>query len=121
MYLFFRQKIHIVYFSLKGVFFLVRIVYIIVPFIMSITLPYSTLMSKDIKKEEQKAPQKKKNLYQIHNKILPRNKLCPECNRIYPGDISFCSVDGKQLIEYTEEVLICPTCEQKANPGEKVL
>ena len=36
-----------------------RIVYIIVPFIMSITLPYSTLMSKEIEKEEQKAPQKR--------------------------------------------------------------
>ncbi|MBI5677282.1 MAG: zinc ribbon domain-containing protein [Planctomycetes bacterium] len=95
-----------------------RIVYIIVPFIMSITLPYSTLMSKEIKKEEQKAPQKKESVSNTQQNIT-KNKLCPECNRIYPGDISFCSVDGKQLIEYTEEVLICPTCKQKANPGEK--
>jgi len=96
----------------------VRIVYIIVPFIVSITLPYSTLMSKEINKEAQKAPQKKESLSNTQQNIT-KNKLCPECNRIYPGDISFCSVDGKQLIEYTEEVLICPTCKQKANPGEK--
>jgi len=96
----------------------VRIVYIIVPFIMSISLPHSTLMSKEIKKEEQRAPQKKESVSNTQQNIT-KNKLCPECNKIYPGDISFCSVDGKQLIEYTEEVLICPTCKQKANPGEK--
>ena len=83
---------------------------------MSITLPYSTLMSKEIKKEEQKAPQKKESVSNTQQNIT-KNKLCPECNRIYPGDINFCSIDGKELIEYTEEVLICPTCKQKANPG----
>ena len=48
-----------------------RIVYIIVPFIMSIMLPYSALMSTEIKKRSKKCL-KKKNLYQIHNKILPK-------------------------------------------------
>ncbi|MBM4053363.1 MAG: hypothetical protein FJ264_01545 [Planctomycetes bacterium] len=48
-----------------------------------------------------------------------KNKLCPDCGRIYPGDVGFCSIDGKQLIEYTAEDLICPTCKEKAKPGEK--
>ena len=70
------------------------------------------------KKEEQEVSQKKGPVSNTQTNIT-KNKLCPECNRIYPGDINFCSVDGKELIEYTEELLICPTCKQKANPGEK--
>ena len=85
---------------------------------MSIMLPYSALMSTEIKKEDQKVPQEKKSVSNTQQNIT-KNKLCAECNRIYPGDINFCSIDGKQLIEYTEEVLICPTCKQKANHGEK--
>ncbi|MBM4064411.1 MAG: tetratricopeptide repeat protein [Planctomycetes bacterium] len=94
-----------------------RIVYVIVPLVMSIILPYSTLMSKEIKKEEQKASQKKETVSNTQ-KNIPQNKLCPECNKIYPGDIGFCSIDGKQLVEYNEEYLICPTCKEKASPGE---
>lgn len=48
-----------------------------------------------------------------------KNKLCTACNRMYPGDVNFCSIDGKQLIEYSEENLICPTCKEKAHPGDK--
>lgn len=47
-----------------------------------------------------------------------KNKLCPECSRVYPGDVSFCSIDGKQLVEYDAVDLICPTCKEKAKPGE---
>ena len=95
-----------------------RIVYIIVPFIMSITLLYSTLMSKGDKKRGAKAPRKKESVSDTQQNIT-KNKFCPECNRIYSWRHQFCSVDGKQLIDYTEAVLICPTCKQKANPGEK--
>ncbi|MDR4507356.1 MAG: SUMF1/EgtB/PvdO family nonheme iron enzyme [Candidatus Brocadiaceae bacterium] len=48
-----------------------------------------------------------------------KNKRCPECERIYPGDINFCSIDGAQLIEYTYEKLMCPTCKETAEQGEK--
>lgn len=48
-----------------------------------------------------------------------KNKLCPECNRLYPGDISFCSIDGRELVESNKVDLICPTCKEIANPGEK--
>ena len=95
-----------------------KTVYVIITFIMSTMLPCNTLMSKEIKKEEQEVSQKKGPVSNTQTNIT-KNKLCPECNRIYPGDINFCSVDGKELIEYTEELLICPTCKQKANPGEK--
>lgn len=48
-----------------------------------------------------------------------KNRMCPECSRIYPGDVGFCSIDGKQLIDYTAADLICPTCKEKAAPGER--
>ena len=84
---------------------------------MLITLSSNIILAKEVKKEAQNTPQKNEPPTKTKENIT-KNKLCPECNRIYPGDISFCSVDGKQLIEYTEEVLICPTCKQKANHGE---
>ena len=94
-----------------------KIVHLPVLFIMLITLSSNIILAKEVKKEAQNTPQKNEPPTKTKENIT-KNKLCPECNRIYPGDISFCSVDGKQLIEYTEEVLICPTCKQKANHGE---
>ncbi|HHT9110517.1 MAG TPA: SUMF1/EgtB/PvdO family nonheme iron enzyme [Candidatus Brocadiaceae bacterium] len=89
--------------------------------IFALTLHYP-ILAKEVKKETQTNPQEK-NPSSITTKdtspVSYKNKLCPDCNRIYPGDVSFCSVDGKQLIEYTEQDLICPTCKEKAAPGEK--
>ena len=48
-----------------------KTVYVIITFIMSTMLPCNTLMSKEIKKEEQEVSQKK-GLYQIHKQILPK-------------------------------------------------
>ena len=75
--------------------------------------------AKDIKKETRSNSSVKTepSLEMKENTI--KNKLCPECNRIYPGDINFCSKDGKQLVEYIETDLICPKCNEKASPGEK--
>ncbi|MDO8142730.1 MAG: tetratricopeptide repeat protein, partial [Candidatus Brocadiales bacterium] len=70
------------------------------------------------KKRGAKSASKKESV-STTQKNITQNKLCPECNRIYPGDIGFCSVDGKELVEFTEEDLICPTCKEKASPGEK--
>ena len=95
-----------------------KIVYSFILFITLITLTSSTILAKEAKKEIQNPPQKKEPLTKA-NENVTRNKLCPECNRVYPGDINFCSVDGKELIDYTEADLICPTCKEKANPGEK--
>ena len=76
------------------------------------------IQAKDAKSEPRYAPQEKDSpAYTREN--TTRNKLCPECSRIYPGDINFCSVDGKQLTDYREEELACPTCKESAAPGEK--
>ncbi len=87
---------------------------LIIPFVISMLPPYNALLAKEIKS----LPQEKESL--LHSKEnISKNKLCPECNRIYPGDISFCSVDGKQLIDYDYEDFICPTCREFGKPGDK--
>ncbi|HHT9129744.1 MAG TPA: SUMF1/EgtB/PvdO family nonheme iron enzyme [Candidatus Brocadiaceae bacterium] len=95
-----------------------KIVHLLVLFIMLITLSSNTILAKEVKKEAQNPPQKKESLTKT-NENVTKNKLCPECNRIYPGDINFCSIDGKPLAAFNNEDLICPTCKEKANPGEK--
>ncbi len=70
-------------------------------------------------KEKPLNPSQEKGLSQKPQKDGAKNKFCPTCNRIYPGDTGFCSNDGKQLIDYTEEDLICPSCREVAMPGEK--
>ncbi|MBU6390711.1 MAG: SUMF1/EgtB/PvdO family nonheme iron enzyme [Planctomycetes bacterium] len=91
-------------------------------FITSMILPLlscNTLLAKEPKKEAQSPLQKKDSSSKTAENVTNKNKLCPACNRIYPGDINFCSIDGKQLVEITEEDLVCPTCKEKADPGEK--
>jgi len=97
----------------------VKIIYVAVPFIMSLALPCSSLMAKELKKEEQKVSQKKESTPVSDAKTTVKNKLCPECNRIYPGDTGFCSTDGSPLVEYGEENLVCPNCKEKATQGEQ--
>jgi len=63
-----------------------------------------TKNAKDVTKEE---------------KISMKNKLCPECNRIYPGDVNYCSNDGKELVEYSSKELMCPKCKKTGEAGEK--
>ncbi|MEK6622968.1 MAG: zinc ribbon domain-containing protein, partial [Planctomycetota bacterium] len=83
-----------------------------------IALFSNAILTKEAKSESLYVPQEKDSPANIRENVN-RNKLCPECSRIYPGDINFCSVDGKQLVDYREEDLMCPTCKEKATPGEK--
>lgn len=96
-----------------------KIIYsFIVPFIISILPLSTTFLAKEIKGEVQSLNQEKEPLSSLKEDIS-KNKLCPECNRIYPGDINFCSVDGKQLIDYDYEDLICPNCRTLGKAGDK--
>lgn len=95
-----------------------KLAYLIILLIFSLIYPSNILLAKDTKKEAKNLHQEKNALPKL-GKNITKNKLCPECNRIYPGDVDFCSIDGKQLVEFVEEDLICPTCKEKANPGEK--
>lgn len=95
-----------------------KIAYVFFPFIMSVMLPNSAVMSMEAKKEDQQEHKKNDSVSSAQKNIL-QNKLCPECYKIYPGDIGFCSTDGKELVEFAEEYLVCPTCKEKASPGEK--
>ncbi|MGQ3685876.1 MAG: SUMF1/EgtB/PvdO family nonheme iron enzyme [Candidatus Loosdrechtia sp.] len=47
------------------------------------------------------------------------NKLCPKCNKIYPGTVRFCSIDGEPLIIIEGEELVCPSCMERGKPGDK--
>lgn len=93
---------------------------IVYPLFLSLPLilQFNPLFAKEMKKGATNAPQEKK-LLSITRENTTKNKLCPECNRIYPGDINFCSVDGKQLVEFSHEDLICPKCNTVGNPGDK--
>lgn len=93
-------------------------VYMLILFIMVTASQYTILLAEMVNNEAQNPLPKIESSLKTKKNVL-KNKLCPECNRIYPGDVNFCSVDGKELAEFTEEYLICPTCKEKANPGEK--
>lgn len=93
-------------------------VYPIIAFIMFAILQYNLLLAQTPKGEAQNPPSKRESLPKTKENVT-KNRLCPECSRIYPGDIGFCSIDGKELVEFNEADLICPTCTEKANPGEK--
>ncbi|MEP9412060.1 MAG: zinc ribbon domain-containing protein, partial [Candidatus Brocadia sp.] len=80
--------------------------------------PYDILLAGTVNKETQNHPTTKEAALKTQENVS-KNKLCPECKRIYPGDVNFCSVDGKQLTEISDRDLMCPTCKEKANPGEK--
>jgi len=96
----------------------VKTVYSFTLFSLFIALFSNAIPVKEVKSESRNVPQERDSLANTRE-TLTRNKLCPECTRIYPGDINFCSVDGKQLIDFKEEDLICPTCNEKASTGEK--
>lgn len=95
-----------------------KFVYLLILFVLLTVPQYTILLAETIDQERQNLAPKKDSSLSMQEDVL-KNKLCPECNRIYPGDVSFCSVDGKQLVEFTEEDFICPTCKEKANPDEK--
>ncbi|NUO09459.1 MAG: SUMF1/EgtB/PvdO family nonheme iron enzyme [Candidatus Brocadia sp.] len=95
-----------------------KFIYLLILFAVFPPLQYKALLAEDVKKEARNSPHKKESLSKTSENVT-RNKLCPECGRIYPGDVSFCSTDGKQLEEFSEDDLICPTCKEKAYPGEK--
>lgn len=95
-----------------------KFVYPIIPFVIFTMLPYNLLLAQAVKKEAQSPSSQKESLPKTRGNAT-KNKLCPECNRVYPGDINFCSIDGKQLVDFSSEDFICPTCKEKANPGEK--
>ena len=81
-------------------------------------LPYHSILAEESEKTiEHSNP--KNSPQTVSEKNTTKNRLCPECNRIYPGDIQFCGKDGKQLIEYTETEVICPTCKEKYSPGDQ--
>jgi formylglycine-generating enzyme required for sulfatase activity/uncharacterized Zn finger protein (UPF0148 family) len=101
----------------KEVFF-VKFVYSPILIVTLAMLQFNLLHAQAAKKEAQNPSPKKESSAKTKENIT-KNKLCPECNRIYPGDVNFCSVDGKQLVEFSGEDFICPTCKEKANPGEK--
>lgn len=91
------------------------------PLMLLVALPtmhLNLLNAETIKKEAKNLSHTDEPLPKTKANVI-KNKLCPECSRIYPGDVNFCSIDGKGLVDFTEEELICPTCKQKANPGEK--
>lgn len=94
-----------------------KFVYLLV-LIVLFTAPQYNILAETVNKEVQNPPPKKGSSLKTQENVL-KNKLCPECNRIYTGDVNFCSVDGKQLVEISGEDLVCPTCAQKASPGEK--
>jgi len=96
----------------------VKIVYLFTLFGLFLALFSNTILVKEAKSESHNIPQERPSLASPRENVT-RNKLCPDCARIYPGDTSFCSVDGKQLVDFNEEDLICPTCNEKAAPGEK--
>ncbi|MCF6158727.1 MAG: hypothetical protein E3K32_09185 [wastewater metagenome] len=98
-------------------FSLVKIVYSLF-LSLPLLIQHTVSIAEEVKKEVQNPPLNKKALSQVRENIL-KNKICPQCNRIYPGDVSFCTIDGLQLIEYDHEDLICPTCKEAGNPGEK--
>ncbi len=83
-----------------------------------IALFSNAILLKEAKSESRYVPQEKDSPANTREDVN-RNKLCPECSRIYPGDINFCSVDGKQLVDYRDEDLMCPSCKEKAAAGEK--
>ena len=95
-----------------------KTVYSFTLFSLFIALFSNAIPVKEVKSESRNVPQERASLANTRENVA-RNKLCPECTRIYPGDINFCSVDGKQLIDFKEEDLICPTCNEKASPEEK--
>lgn len=92
--------------------------YRIILFIMFTLFQHNLLLAKAVINEVQNPPQKNEPLPKTSENIT-KNMLCPECSRIYPGDISYCSIDGKELVEFNGEELVCPTCREKANPGDK--
>lgn len=93
-------------------------VYLLILFVMFTASQYNIVLADTVNNEAQNPLPKRESSLKTKENVL-KNKLCPECNRIYPGDVNFCSVDGKELAEFTEEDFICPTCKEKANPGEK--
>ena len=94
-----------------------KIVYSSTLFGLFIALFSNAILTKEVKSEPRYVPQERDSLANTRENVT-RNKLCPECSRIYPGDINFCSVDGKQLVDFKEEDLMCPTCKENAAPGE---
>lgn len=94
-----------------------KIFYFYITVFIFVVLPYC-IHANEAKTETQN-PQQKNSSQLAQQEKSSKNKLCPECNRIYPGDIRFCSKDGKELVEYTEQDLICPTCKEKFGHGNK--
>lgn len=95
-----------------------RLVIILILPVLFPIIYFKLLHAESTKQETQNLSPKRESLSKTKENIL-KNKLCPECGRIYPGDVNFCSIEGKELVDFTEEELICPTCKQKSNPGEK--
>ncbi len=92
--------------------------YLHILFILSTASHPTILLAEAVNKETQNPPPQKESSGKTQGNLF-KNKLCPDCNRIYPGDVNFCSVDGKQLVEISDDDLVCPTCNEKAKSGEK--
>jgi formylglycine-generating enzyme len=85
---------------------------------LSLILQHGALFAKEVVQEVKNASQEEKILLKTRGDIT-KDKVCPKCNQTYPSDVHFCSIDGEQLVEVGYEKLMCPTCMEKANPGDK--